>query len=124
MIKIKIDKKATEIEMRGTMGDLVNDALNLAGHINGENNKKTNTMVSRLLMCGLPILIERKEAQEIFDSVYDAWDASSDSKETADFLEEKTGVKVISGNDVTEVLKQLEKEIDKIMSKKGGKKND
>lgn len=123
MIKIKIDKKVAEIEVRGTMGDLIKEVLNLAGHINEENNKETNTMVSRLLMCGLPIFIERKEAQEVFDAVYDAWDASSDSKEAA-FLEEKTGVKVISGNDVAEVLKQLEKEIDKIIGKKGGKKND
>lgn len=124
MIKIKIDKKAAEIKMSGTMGDLVNDALNLAEHINEENNKTTNTIVSQLLMCGLPLLINRKEAREIFDTVYDAWDSSSDSKEATTFLEEKAGIKIISGNDVAEVLKQLEKEIDKIINKKGGKKND
>lgn len=124
MIKIKIDKKATEIEVRGTMEDLVKDALNLAKHINEENNKETNTTMSQLLMCGLPILIKRKEAQEIFDTVYDAWDASSDSEKATAFLGEKAGIKVISGNDIAEVLKQLEKEIDKITGKKGGKKND
>lgn len=118
MIKIKIDKKTTEVEMRGTMGGLVNNALNFAKHINEKNNKETNILMSQLLMCGLPILIKRKEAQKIFDTFYDAWDASSDSKEATASL----SVKVISGNNAAKVLRQSEKEIDKIIE--GGKKND
>ena len=124
MIKIKIDKKTIKTKMRGATEDLIEEALSFAKHIDEENNKELNAMVSRLLICGLPILIKRKEAQEIFDTAYDAWDASSDSEKATAFLGEKAGIKVISGNDIAEVLKQLEKEIDKITGKKGGKKND
>ena len=80
MLSIKIEDKKTTIDIKGTVQELTNEALNIVGYLY-KMLERMNPDAARLFLLGIPVII--KDYVEHADEYEKATERESDQKEEA-----------------------------------------
>ena len=80
MLSIKIDDKKTTIDVNGTGKELLDEALNIVGHLY-KMLERMNPDAARLFLLGIPMII--KDYVEHADEYEKATERESEQKEEA-----------------------------------------
>ena len=80
MLNIKIEDKKTTIDVNGTVGELIDDSLNIVGHLY-KTLERMNHDAARLFLLGIPMVI--KDYAEHADEYEKATERESEQKEEA-----------------------------------------
>lgn len=57
MLSIKIEDKKTTVEVNGTVGELIDEALNIVGHLY-KTLERTEPKASHMFLLGIPMIIK------------------------------------------------------------------
>lgn len=80
MLSIKIEDKKTTIDINGTVGELIDEAMNIVGHLY-KMLERMNPDASHMFLLGIPMII--KDYMEHADEYEKAAERESDQKEEA-----------------------------------------
>lgn len=80
MLSIKIEDKKTTVEVNGTVGELIDEALNIVGHLY-KTLERTEPKASHMFLSGIPLVIKAYVGHA--DEYEKATERESDQKEEA-----------------------------------------